>query len=110
MGLPPQVVSFVLHRDDFQTLVAPARTFTFAAWVESHLSQGLIRGGSFENALVLDDKGKPVNPPMRYASSLSLPWVVLLLISPFNHRFRDEPARHKLLDCIGDLALAGAPL
>jgi UDP-3-O-acyl-N-acetylglucosamine deacetylase len=72
MGLPPQVVTFALHRDDFTTLVAPARTFTFAAWVDAQRSQGLIRGGSLDNAIVLDAKGKPVNPPLRCVSSITL--------------------------------------
>lgn len=72
MGLPPQVVRFCLHNDDFSRLVAPARTFTFAAWIEALRSQGLIRGGSLENALVLDAKGLPVNPPLRCAPAVYL--------------------------------------
>ncbi|MFN4279530.1 UDP-3-O-acyl-N-acetylglucosamine deacetylase [Thermosynechococcus sp.] len=67
--------------------VAPARTFGFAEQVESLRRQGLIQGGSLENALVCSAGGW-VNPPLRFA---------------------DEPVRHKLLDLWGDLALLGTP-
>lgn len=67
--------------------VAPARTFGFAEQVEYLRSQGLIQGGSLENALVCSKSGW-VNPPLRFA---------------------DEPVRHKLLDLWGDLALLGTP-
>lgn len=67
--------------------VAPARTFGFAEQVAYLRSQGLIQGGSLENALVCSDSGW-VNPPLRFA---------------------DEPVRHKLLDLWGDLALLGTP-
>jgi UDP-3-O-[3-hydroxymyristoyl] N-acetylglucosamine deacetylase len=71
--------------DDFATLVAPARTFGLAYQVEYLRSQGLIKGGSLDNALVCDHDGW-VNPPLR---------------------FENEPARHKLLDLLGDLSLLG---
>ncbi|MDB9528563.1 UDP-3-O-acyl-N-acetylglucosamine deacetylase [Oscillatoria sp. CS-180] len=66
--------------------VAPARTFGLAHQIEYLRQQGLIKGGSLENALVCDREGW-VNPPLR---------------------FENEPARHKLLDLIGDLSLLGA--
>jgi UDP-3-O-[3-hydroxymyristoyl] N-acetylglucosamine deacetylase len=72
--------------DDFATLVAPARTFGLVYQVEYLRSQGLIKGGSLDNALVCDHDGW-VNPPLR---------------------FENEPARHKLLDLLGDLSLLGA--
>ncbi|AHB88432.1 UDP-3-O-[3-hydroxymyristoyl] N-acetylglucosamine deacetylase LpxC [Thermosynechococcus sp. NK55a] len=67
--------------------VAPARTFGFAEQVDYLRSQGLIQGGSLENALVCSASGW-INPPLRFA---------------------DEPVRHKLLDLWGDLALLGTP-
>ena len=70
---------------DFATRVAPARTFGLAYQVNYLRSQGLIKGGSLENALVCDHDGW-VNPPLR---------------------FENEPARHKLLDLMGDLSLLG---
>ncbi|MCS6960224.1 MAG: UDP-3-O-acyl-N-acetylglucosamine deacetylase [Pseudanabaenaceae cyanobacterium SKYGB_i_bin29] len=71
------------RRNSYVTEVAPARTFTMADQVEKLRSQGLIQGGSLENAIVCDQE-KWLNPPLR---------------------FPDEPCRHKLLDLIGDLSL-----
>lgn len=69
----------------FATEIAPARTFGLAHQIEYLRSQGLIKGGSLDNALVCDLDGW-VNPPLR---------------------FENEPARHKLLDLLGDLSLLG---
>jgi len=72
----------------FKEEIAPARTFGFLRDVPAMLARGLARGGSLENAIILDDWGI-VNPPLR---------------------FPDEFVRHKVLDLIGDLALSGRPL
>ncbi len=72
-------------RDDFRTEVAPARTFGLAYQIDRLRAAGLIKGGSLDNALVCDDH-EWLNPPLR---------------------FPNEPARHKLLDLIGDLSLLG---
>ncbi|MGB7084090.1 MAG: UDP-3-O-acyl-N-acetylglucosamine deacetylase [Phormidesmis sp.] len=71
--------------DDFAEAIAPARTFGLAHQIDYLRSQGLIKGGSLENALVCGTDGW-LNPPLR---------------------FENEPARHKLLDLIGDLSLLG---
>lgn len=71
--------------ENFVTEIAPARTFGLAHQIEHLRSQGLIKGGSLDNALVCDRNGW-VNPPLR---------------------FDNEPARHKLLDLLGDLSLLG---
>jgi UDP-3-O-[3-hydroxymyristoyl] N-acetylglucosamine deacetylase len=69
----------------FAEEIAPARTFTLAAFIDQARAAGLIKGGSLDNALVCDDE-RWVNPPLR---------------------FDNEPCRHKLLDLIGDLSLLG---
>jgi UDP-3-O-[3-hydroxymyristoyl] N-acetylglucosamine deacetylase len=69
----------------FTEAIAPARTFGLAAQIEQLQQQGLIKGGSLENALVCDRDGW-INPPLR---------------------FSNEPVRHKLLDLVGDLSLLG---
>ncbi|AFY39317.1 UDP-3-O-(3-hydroxymyristoyl) N-acetylglucosamine deacetylase [[Leptolyngbya] sp. PCC 7376] len=71
--------------EPFEQAIAPARTFGFADQIEQLQKAGLIQGGSLENALVCDHE-KWINPPLRYDN---------------------EPARHKLLDLIGDLSLLG---
>jgi UDP-3-O-[3-hydroxymyristoyl] N-acetylglucosamine deacetylase len=67
--------------------IAPARTFGLRSQVEQLRAAGLIQGGGLDNALVCDGD-RWLNPPLRYA---------------------DEPVRHKILDLLGDLALAGLP-
>lgn len=74
------------RQEDFATAVAPARTFGLAHQIEQLQAQGLIKGGSLENALVCSSDGW-LNPPLRFAN---------------------EPARHKLLDLVGDLSLLGS--
>ena len=70
---------------DFAEAIAPARTFGLAHQIEQLRQSGLIKGGSLENALVCGKEGW-LNPPLR---------------------FSNEPARHKLLDLVGDLSLLG---
>ena len=74
--------------ESFVEEIAPARTFTFLKEVEMLRQQGLALGGSLENAVVIGDTGVLNN----------------------GLRFDDEFVRHKILDAIGDMALAGAPL
>jgi UDP-3-O-[3-hydroxymyristoyl] N-acetylglucosamine deacetylase len=74
---------------NFAKAIAPARTFGFLKELEGLRAMNLARGASLENTLALDDTGL-VNPDLR--------------------RFPDEFVRHKILDAIGDMALAGAPL
>ncbi len=82
-----QRCSYRHARDAFVTEIGPARTFGFTREVDALRSMGLIRGASLENAVVLDDTA------------------VLEGGSPL--RWPDEFVRHKALDCLGDLALAG---
>jgi len=83
-----QEVEMVVNPQTFRHLLARARTFCFERDIEPLRSMGLIRGGSLENAIVLTNDGV-MNGPLR---------------------FPDEFGRHKALDLIGDLALAGLPL
>ena len=90
VNFPPvgeQRLVFELAGDNFQREIAPARTFGYIEEFELLKEQGLGRGASFDNALVLSQDGF-INAP----------------------RFPDELVRHKVLDLIGDLALLGRPL
>jgi UDP-3-O-[3-hydroxymyristoyl] N-acetylglucosamine deacetylase len=82
-----QLFSLQLTPELFVEQIAPARTFGFREQVEQLRAAGLIQGGALDNALVCDGDHW-LNPPLRFA---------------------DEPVRHKLLDLLGDLALAGLP-
>lgn len=84
-----QRYSIGLNSESFRREIAPARTFGFLKEVEYLQSQGLARGGSLDNALVLDDHG---------------------VLNPGGLRFPEEFVRHKILDVVGDLALLGMPL
>jgi len=80
-----------LVNGNFRHDIAEARTFGFLHEVEWMRSQGLAQGGSLDNAIVLDkEEGSVLNPD--------------------GLRFEDEFIRHKLLDAIGDLYLAGMPI
>src|ERR1700676_63413 len=83
-----QEVEMLVSPETFRHLLARARTFCFERDIEPLRSMGLIRGGTLENAIVLTNDGV-MNGPLR---------------------FPDEFGRHKALDLIGDLALAGLPL
>lgn len=76
----------------FAAAVAPARTFALAEQIAYLRERGLIKGGSLENALVCDANGWLNPAPSGNDTPL---------------RFPNEPARHKLLDLMGDLALLG---
>jgi UDP-3-O-[3-hydroxymyristoyl] N-acetylglucosamine deacetylase len=84
-----QVVSFDFGESSYARDVARARTFGFMHEVEAMHSRGLARGGSMENAIVLDE---------------------YRVLNDGGLRLGDEFAKHKLLDAIGDLYLAGHPL
>jgi UDP-3-O-[3-hydroxymyristoyl] N-acetylglucosamine deacetylase len=84
-----QHYSLFLESDSFRREIAPARTFGFLKEVQFLKSRGLARGGSLENAVVLDEQG---------------------VLNPEGLRFPEEFVRHKILDMLGDLALLGLPL
>jgi len=83
-----QEVELSVNRETFSHVLAPARTFGFLSEEARLRAIGLIRGVSYENAIVLDQTGIVNTQP----------------------RFPDEFGRHKALDLIGDLALLGRPL
>jgi UDP-3-O-[3-hydroxymyristoyl] N-acetylglucosamine deacetylase len=84
-----QALTLRLTNESFRAELARARTFTQAEEIAQLRAAGLARGGSLDNAVVVD--GAQV-------------------LNPGGLRMSDEFVRHKLLDAVGDLALAGAPL
>ncbi|MFP6874180.1 MAG: bifunctional UDP-3-O-[3-hydroxymyristoyl] N-acetylglucosamine deacetylase/3-hydroxyacyl-ACP dehydratase [Verrucomicrobiales bacterium] len=85
-GKMTQYFSTNITPETYEKEIAPARTFVFYEDVEPLLEKGLIKGGSLENAVVVRDNSVLSKEPLR---------------------FEDEFARHKILDVIGDLMLAG---
>ncbi|MBX7241381.1 MAG: UDP-3-O-acyl-N-acetylglucosamine deacetylase [Bacteroidia bacterium] len=108
--LPPQSASLT-SLGDFEKEIAPCRTFCFLKDVLYMHSVGLIRGGSPDNAVVIVDK--PLTETEKQQLSRLFPLPENEISSGFlgtELLFDNEPARHKLLDIIGDLSLVGFPL
>lgn len=99
---------------EFASEFAPARTFCFLHEIEMLLSQGLIKGGDINNAIVIVDRDFTDEEFEKFKKEINLPEEVVKgsngILNDNELRFKNEPARHKVLDLIGDLALIGAPI
>jgi UDP-3-O-[3-hydroxymyristoyl] N-acetylglucosamine deacetylase len=89
-GIQTQSLKVFLTPQTFVAQLAKARTFGFIADLKSLQRKGLALGAGLENAVGLDPQGAVLNPD--------------------GLRYRDEFVRHKILDAIGDLSLAGTPI
>ena len=99
--------------DDFKTEIAPCRTFVFLRELEALLANNLIKGGDLDNAIVLVDSDLPEEKLDHLRKVFNKPNVQVKGRGVLNNtklHFYNEPARHKLLDIVGDLALIGKPL
>ena len=85
-----QSASLKISPRNYVTKISKARTFGFFKDREKFQTLGLIKGVSFDNSLILDDDGTPLNRD--------------------GFRFKNEPAYHKILDLIGDFGLIGMPI
>jgi UDP-3-O-[3-hydroxymyristoyl] N-acetylglucosamine deacetylase / 3-hydroxyacyl-[acyl-carrier-protein] dehydratase len=98
---------------DFKTEIAPCRTFSFLHELEMLLEHNLIKGGDINNAIVVVDKPVTEQEMTRLAKAFGREKMEIKSEGYLNNlelRFPNEPARHKLLDVIGDLALIGYPI
>lgn len=101
------------HLDEYQQEIAPCRTFVFVHELEALLNMGLIKGGDLDNAIVIADRKMAPRELAELALKLGRPGVEIEaegVLNTVQLRFQNEPARHKLLDVIGDLALIGRPI
>ncbi len=99
--------------DDFKTEIASCRTFVFLRELEALLANNLIKGGDLDNAIVLVDSDLPEEKLDYLRKVFNKPNVQVKGRGVLNNtklHFYNEPARHKLLDIVGDLALIGKPL
>lgn len=87
--LSNQFYSITLDDGRFENEISRARTFGFLHEVDYLKRNGFARGGSLDNAVVMDKDG---------------------VLNPEGLRYEDECIRHKILDCIGDLSLLGMPI
>ena len=98
---------------EFRTEIASSRTFVFVREVEALLQANLIKGGDLDNAIVIYDRKLPQEKLDHIADLIGVPHKEVSDFGYINNRpleFENEPARHKLLDVLGDVALIGRPL
>ncbi len=96
--------------NDYADQIAPCRTFVFVHELEHLLNQNLIKGGDMENAIVIVDRMMTQKELDELAAKLNKPSVKVDkegILNTIQLQFPNEPARHKLLDVIGDLSLVG---
>lgn len=101
------------HAGEFESEISKCRTFVFLRELEILAKNGLIKGGDIENAIVLVDTPLPQEKMDEIADLLGKPHMKVEEAGVLNNiklHFQNEPARHKLLDIIGDLALVGKPI
>ena len=98
---------------EFKSEIAPCRTFCFLHELEALLKNDLIKGGDINNAIVVVDKPVSEKEMSRLAKVFKRERIEVKSEGYLNNlelRFPNEPARHKLLDVVGDLALIGYPI
>jgi len=96
--------------DDFVTQIAPCRTFVFLHELEPLLNRNLIKGGDLDNAIVIVENEISEDEFRRLEGIFQRKKEIRVTSGYLNNlelRFQNEPARHKLLDMLGDLALLG---
>lgn len=98
---------------EFKTEIAASRTFVFVREVEALIQNNLIKGGDLDNAIVIYDEKMSQENLDHLADTIGIPHKNVEELGYINNKplvFVNEPARHKLLDIMGDLALIGKPI
>lgn len=102
--------------EEFKEEIAPCRTFVFLRELEQLAKAGLIKGGDLDNAIVMEDREGTTQDDLKaLAEALGRPYQEVEIrrngvLNTTDLKFFNEPARHKLLDIVGDLALVGRPI
>ena len=102
--------------EEFKSEIAPCRTFVFLRELEHLAKQGLIKGGDLNNAIVLEDREGTTQEQLKeLARSLGREYEEVEIrrngvLNTTDLKYFNEPARHKLLDIVGDIALVGRPI
>jgi len=100
---------------EFEKGIAPCRTFVFLRELMNLVNAGLIKGGDVNNAIVMVDTNLSDEEKQRLADTFNKPVSMLKetgigILNNVDLHYENEPARHKLLDIVGDLALVGKPI
>ncbi|MCP9237740.1 bifunctional UDP-3-O-[3-hydroxymyristoyl] N-acetylglucosamine deacetylase/3-hydroxyacyl-ACP dehydratase [Lewinella sp. JB7] len=99
--------------EDYAEEIAPCRTFVFLHELEALFEHDLIRGGDLTNAIVIADRHVPQPRLDALAKKMGKDTVEVTeqgILNTLDLKFHNEPARHKLLDVIGDISLLGVPI
>lgn len=99
--------------DDFEKDISQSRTFVFFHELEPLFNMGRIKGGDLDNAIVILEKEVDQSEIDRIAKLFNRPGISTHVAGVLNNtelRYPNEPARHKLLDIMGDIALVGHPI
>jgi UDP-3-O-[3-hydroxymyristoyl] N-acetylglucosamine deacetylase/3-hydroxyacyl-[acyl-carrier-protein] dehydratase len=99
--------------DSFAKEIAPCRTFVFLHELEPLLKNNLIKGGDLDNAIIIIDRPMAQSELDRLAKLFNKPSIEVKpsgILNNLELHFNNEPARHKLLDVLGDLTLCGSPI
>ena len=97
----------------FKSDIAASRTFVFVREIVALLNANLIKGGDLDNAIVIYDQPMSQEQLNKISELMGVPPIEVANLGYINNKplvFPNEPARHKLLDVIGDIALIGRPL
>ncbi|MBL7806641.1 MAG: bifunctional UDP-3-O-[3-hydroxymyristoyl] N-acetylglucosamine deacetylase/3-hydroxyacyl-ACP dehydratase, partial [Saprospiraceae bacterium] len=98
---------------EYVSEIAPCRTFVFLHELEKLLDLGLVKGGDLDNAIVIADRRMDQDELDSLAKKMGKPSIKIEsegVLNTVKLHFPNEPARHKLLDVIGDLSLIGKPI
>lgn len=99
--------------EDYATEIAPCRTFVFLHELEALFEHDLIKGGDLSNAIVIADHLVPQERLDKLAKRMGKETVEVTkkgILNTLDLKFHNEPARHKLLDVMGDISLLGVPI
>ncbi len=99
--------------NDYESQISAARTFVFVRDIEPLLSMGLIKGGDLDNAIVIYERETTQERLDKLCELTKAEWHDARELGYIQHKpltWPNEPARHKLLDLIGDLSLIGRPI
>lgn len=101
------------HITNFKEQIAASRTFVFVREIEPLLANNLIKGGDLDNAIVIYDQEIEQEKLDKLADNIGVNHKPANQLGYLNNKplvFENEPARHKLLDILGDIALVGRPI
>ncbi len=99
--------------EDYASEIAPCRTFVFLHELEALFEHDLIKGGDLTNAIVIADQLVPQERLDKLAKRMGKETVEVTqkgILNTLDLKFHNEPARHKLLDVMGDISLLGVPI